>query len=216
MTLDETGKIVYAVMSTYSTAFKSMTAQRTASMIQTWHALLGQYSYGEVEKGVYAYMSADASGFPPAPGQVIDRIRMLNPEEPEMEALEAWYLVEKATRNGQNGYMEEYSKLPPLVQKAVGRPETLREWAVMDADKLGTIQQSHFIRAYNMEKKREEEYAKMPERLRDLIETTVNQMPQIPEVKENPVVEEVRQNEIPAEVVEQIEALREEFRRKNS
>ena len=67
-----------------------------------------------------------------------------------------------------------------------------------------------------MEKKREEEYAKMPERLRDLIETTVNQMPQIPEVKENPVVEEVRQNEIPAEVVEQIEALREEFRRKNS
>ena len=116
MTLDETGKIVYAVMSTYSTAFKSMTAQRTASMIQTWHALLGTYSYSEVEKGVYAYMSADASGFPPAPGQVIDRIRMLNPEEPEMEALEAWYLVEKATRNGQNGYMEEYSKLPPLVQ----------------------------------------------------------------------------------------------------
>ena len=98
------------------------------------------------------------------------------------------------------------------MQKAVGRPEMLKEWAVMDVDDLKTIEQSHFIRAYNTVKKREEEYAKLPQRMRDLISTTVNEMPMIPDKEEAPVKTE-HQNEIPEDITNQIEALRAEFRR---
>ena len=89
----------------------------------------------------------------------------------------------------------------------------LKEWADMDVDDLKTIEQSHFIRAYNTVKKREEEYAMLPQRMRDLISTTVKEMPMIPDKEEAPVETE-HQNEIPEDITNQIEALRAEFRRK--
>lgn len=43
----------------------------------------------------------------------------------QLNELEAWSLVEKAIRNSIYNSQEEFSKLPPLVQKAVGSPNVL-------------------------------------------------------------------------------------------
>lgn len=213
MTKEETAKIIYILMSTYSAAYKNISAEKTNALIQTWNAVMADYSYSDVEQGLYVYMSTDTSGFPPAPGQVIDKIRMLHPEEPEMDALEAWILVEKAVSNSAYNSVEEYLKLPPLIQKAVGRPEILKGWALMDTDSFQTVEQSHFIRVYDTVRKREKEYQRIPEKMRALIETTINQMPQLPEIEpEKPEIYEPK--ELPNGVEAQIEELRHEFERR--
>ena len=213
MTKEETAKIIYIIMSTYSAAYKNISAEKTNALIQSWNAVMGDYSFGDVEQGLYVYMSTDTSGFPPAPGQVVDKIRMLHPEEPEMDALEAWVLVEKAVSNSAYNADEEFSKLPPLIQKTIKRPELLKEWALMDEDEFKTIEQSHFIKVFDTVKKREKEYERLPMNLRGLIETTINQMPQIPESKPRET-EVYEPKEYPPGVEEQIEELRQEFGRR--
>lgn len=59
-------------------------------------------------------------------------VRGINAElsnKEELTADEAWELVEKAIWNSPNHHAAaEFNKLPPLVRKAVGRPEQLRDW----------------------------------------------------------------------------------------
>lgn len=213
MTKEETAKIIYILMSTYSAAYKNISAEKTNALIQTWNAVMADYSYADVEQGLYVYMSTDTSGFPPAPGQVIDKIRMVHPEEPEMDALEAWVLVEKAVSNSSYHAAEEFIKLPPLIQKAVKRHEILKEWAQMDEDKFQTVEQSHFIRVYDTVKKREKEYQRLPLKVRGLIEATINQMPKLPEIPQE-AEDYYEPKELPNGVEAQIEELKNEFRRK--
>lgn len=209
MTKDETAKILYIVMSTFSTAFKNVSAERINTMSLAWDAVLKDYSYKEVEQGLYVYMSTDTSGYPPQPGQIIDKIRMANTTEREVDALEAWAVVEKAVQNSSTESEKEFKKLPPLIQKAVGRPEILKEWAVMDEDEFRTVEQSHFIRVYDTVRKRETEYSKLPGQVRARIESII-QMPQLPD-KEVEESEEVREHTPAFDMSKDIEALRKEL-----
>lgn len=209
MTREETAKIIYIVMSTFSTAYKNVSAERINALTMSWDAVFKDYSYKDVEQGLYIYMSTDTSGFPPQPGQIIDKIRMANTTEREVDALEAWVLVEKAISNSLYESVEEFKKLPPLCQKAVGRPEILREWAAMNTEQLQTVEQSHFIRAYDTVKRRENEYARLPMEVRNRIETVINQMPQLPDKVE--VVEEERDFIPDFDMRKDIEELRKEL-----
>lgn len=85
--------------------------------------------------------------------------------------MEAWMLVSKALRNGYYGAVEEFNKLPPLVQKAVGSPDNLRNWALTDINSIENVVQSNFMRTYRTVVNRAKEYQKMPKDIKALIES---------------------------------------------
>ena len=60
--------------------------------------------------------------------------------------------------------------MPPLVQKAVGQPSQLAQWA-MDEDYNESVVASNFMRTYRGEVAREKEHNKLPEKMRGLIES---------------------------------------------
>lgn len=62
--------------------------------------------------------------------------------------MQAWALVAKAIRNGIYGAEEEFAKLPPAVQRAVGNPGNIREWATMDSKSVQSVVQSNVMRTY--------------------------------------------------------------------
>ena len=66
--------------------------------------------------------------------------------------------------------------MPPMVQRAVGRAENLREWAQMDAETVQSVIHSHFLRAYNAQSDKETRMRKLPENVRGLIEQTVRRL----------------------------------------
>lgn len=168
MTVKDARKFIAVLMVAYPN-YKPIDTELAAI---TWASIAEEYTYQQVNAALNMYMKTDTSGFAPAPGQLIDKIYSItNPEQ--LNEMEAWALVAKALRNGCYHSLEEYGKLPPAVQKAVGTHEQLRNWA-LDENFSEEVAKSSFMRSYRVEVKREQELAKMPKDIRKLIES-VNQ-----------------------------------------
>nr|DAO46155.1 MAG TPA: replisome organizer [Bacteriophage sp.] len=133
--------------------------------------MLDEYTYNQIAGALKSYILADSTGFAPSIGQLIAKVKTI--EEPaQLNESEAWGLVSKAIRNGYYGAVEEFSKLPPLVQKAVGTPDNLRNWSQTNLESVETVIQSNFLRAYRVEAQRAEEISKMPSDIKIMIENT--------------------------------------------
>lgn len=137
--------------------------------VNAWLMCLSQYDNNVVMAAFKAYITTDTSGFAPSIGQLLDKLHAIQSPQ-ELNEMEAWSLVSKALRNGYYGAVEEFGKLPPLVQKAVGSPDNLRNWSQTDVKAIETVIQSNFIRSYEAIVKREYEIKKMPADMQALIE----------------------------------------------
>lgn len=180
MTDYEIGRLVYAVRGTYPKYYANMGAEDLKGLSMAWALVLGEYDFSIASRAVQLYLTNDTTGFPPSPGQIVDAIhKITNPRIAEMTATEAWALVRKAIRNGYYGAEEEFAKLPTACQRAIGSPSNLRVIAQLDTDQVETVEQSHFIKAYNTQVVRERETAKMPSDIRALVEKAVSEKRQL-------------------------------------
>ena len=164
MTIKEARKFVAVLMVTYPN-YNPIDEGLAA---ETWAGVTEEYTYEQADMALRSYMKCNTSGFAPAPGQIIDKIHTMTQPQ-ELNETEAWSLVSKAIRNSGYNSTEEFAKLPPLVQKAVGLPSQLRTWA-LDENYNEQVAMSSFQRAYKAELKRNEELLKMPQNVRKLIE----------------------------------------------
>ena len=140
--------------------------------VDVWYMMLSDYDYNLVAMALKAYILSDTSGFAPSIGQLVGKIQTLTKPQ-ELNEMEAWALVCDALKNCGYNYAEEYAKLPPLVQKAVGLPSQLREWSLtenLNKDVIG----SNFMRCYRIEVERQNEISKMPQNVRQMLENISN------------------------------------------
>ena len=163
MTETDAKKIVASLLAAYAN-YRPPDIKAAA---QVWFETMEEYSYEQVSAGLNIYMRSDTKGFPPIPGQIIDKIHTMTAPR-ELNEMEAWSLVYKAICNSTYNYVSEFEKLPPLVQKAVGLPDSLREWATTQNLNREVVM-SNFQRAYRTELQRELEFQKMPHNVRELI-----------------------------------------------
>ena len=139
--------------------------------VDVWNMMLSDYDYNLVAMALKAYILSDTGGFAPSIGQLVAKMQtIIKPQE--LSEMEAWSLVSKAIRNSGYNSVEEFAKLPPLVQKAVGTPDNLRNWAVSDYQTIESVIQSNFLRTYRTVVKRENEINCMPNEIKALIDKT--------------------------------------------
>ena len=164
MTRDETKMILMRIQTTYP----NWKPQGDLSLtIDVWHEYLSEYSYQEILGAVKAFSLSDTSGFAPTVGQVVGKLHgMMKNIEPDLNGMEAWALVSKAIRNGYYGAEDEFAKLPPMVQKAVGSPQNIRNWSQTDLKSIDTVVMSQFLSTYKAECIRESEIARIPSNMR--------------------------------------------------
>jgi hypothetical protein len=117
---------------------------------------------------VKAFISGDGKGFPPAIGQIKERIRLITQPE-EMTEQEAWTFVSKALRNSIYGSEEEFAKLPPEVRAVVHDPGQLRQWARSPDDTVQTVIASNFMRSFRAKQKATKEYMALPTEVKRLM-----------------------------------------------
>ena len=168
MTREETKEIIRKMVSCYPN-YKPNDLSET---IDDWSAMLSDYDFRLVATALKAYILSDTSGFAPSVGQLVDKMQSITTPQ-ELNEMEAWALVCDALRNSGYNYTEEYAKLPPLVQKAVGLPSQLQAWALtenLNKDVVG----SNFMRCYRIEMERQKEIYKMPQNVRDMLEKISN------------------------------------------
>lgn len=171
MEKEDTKKLLAVIVA----SFPNYKPENTQFTLNTWHEMLKDYDKGIVFMALKAYIATDTSGFAPSIGQVINQISKLQAKE-ELTEIQAWGLVSKALRNGYYHSEEEFDKLPPTVQKAVGSPQMLQNWAMSDAGSIETVVASNFMRTYNAVVKRQEMESKLPSDVLALIHKTAEQI----------------------------------------
>ena len=167
MTKNEVVKLLMAIQ----TFYPNYQVENKEFTINAWYSIIGDCDYKPMEKALRAYITTDTSGFAPSIGQLINKLHEVQSPQ-ELNEMEAWLLVSKALRNGTYGAVKEFNKLPPLVQKAVGSPDNLRNWAQTDSESIENVVQSNFMRTYRTVVNRAKEYRKMPKDIQALIEST--------------------------------------------
>lgn len=171
MTREETQEILMAVQA----LFPNYNPPNKTVIVNTWCEMFSEYTYEQVSAAVKTYALTETSGFAPSVGQLIEKINFIH-QPLQLNEMEAWSLVSRAIRNGYYGAEEEFEKLPKIVQKAVGSPGQLRQWAITDIESIENVVQSNFMRTYRAACKKEQEISKLPQGVRNLIEGVSNNL----------------------------------------
>lgn len=167
MTETETAKLLMTIQ----TFYPNFQVENKNFAVKAWHTILEDIDYGLMQKALKSYITTDTNGFAPSVGQLLDKLYFIQNTQ-ELNEMEAWSLVSKALRNGYYGSVDEFNKLPLLVQKAVGSPDNLRNWSQTDVNSIENVVQSNFIKTYRTIVKRESEINKMPVDVQALIKNS--------------------------------------------
>lgn len=164
MTISEFSKIVAALKTIYT----SPGFIPNEPALDMWYRLVGKNNdYQTISVAAQMYMTTGK--YPPTPADILECAEKLKKKNGYMSEQEAWATVSKACSNGIYGYKEEFDKLPATLQKAVGTPQTLHNWAVVDAATFQTVIQSNFLRSYRAALESQKELDKYPPKLQEMI-----------------------------------------------
>lgn len=139
----------------------------TKEAMDLWYDMLKDLDYKTACIGLKKHVAT--SKFAPTIADIRSGAQITQPQQ--LNEMEAWALVSKAIRNGIYKSAEEFEKLPPLVQKAVGSPEQLRAWA-MDEHYADGVVMSQFQKCYRAESNRVNEYSKLSSDIQKFIPNT--------------------------------------------
>lgn len=156
MTREETQDLLLSIQSLYP----NWDPENKTATINAWHWALEEYPAKAVKAALQIYVKTNNTGFAPSVSQIINGIYKPMEQEAMSEA-EAWNLVKKAIQDGNYHAEERFNELPLLVQKAVGSPNMIRQWAGTDSDEVNTVIMSNFQRAYKTIVHREHENARI-------------------------------------------------------
>ena len=163
-------RIMGVLKAAYPSYYRDMGAKEANSIVALWEEMFREDDPQVVALAVKAHIVNDKKGFPPHIGAIKEAIvKIVAPEE--MTEQEAWALVAKACRNGTYGAQKEFDALPPVVQRLVGSPNQLKEWATMDSHELQTVVASNFQRSYRARAAHEREYLALPGDVRQAMES---------------------------------------------
>ena len=92
MTVQEAGKILNLLMTAYPHFYQNYTKAERDSLKMFWASLFEQDDVRIVEAAVKSFIQSDEKGFPPVPGQVRAKMRLIVGRN-ELSAAEAWGMV---------------------------------------------------------------------------------------------------------------------------
>ena len=162
-------KVMAVLRGAYPQFYRNISKQEAEDTVNLWLDLFGGEPYPLVFAAVKSFISSDEEGFPPVPGKIMGKLRLLTHSD-EMTELDAWEVVSRALRNSTYGSREEFEKFPPVIKRLVGSPAQLREWAAMSSEIVNSVISSNFQRSYRSILQREREIAKLPPDVRALVE----------------------------------------------
>lgn len=167
MTLQEVGQIMDILTACYPAFYSKQTDEEKYRASVLWASLFEPYPVELVAAAVKSFIGTDEKGYPPVPGQIMAKVRLLTKPE-ELTEAEAWSLIRKAAGNSIYNAQKEFDKLPPVLQRLVGSPNQLREWGMMEGDEFQTVVASNFQRSYRAKAASEREYLALPPDVRTL------------------------------------------------
>jgi len=164
MTRQEALAVMAMLKTAYPTFYKNFNKEDISAAVNLWATMFSEESIQVVTEAIKALMCT--LKYPPTIADVKEKIAMIT--QPLMiTEMEAWSRVRGAISYYHAN--EAFANLPPMLQKIVGSPNQLREWALMDVETVNSVIQSNFMRSYRAMAAREREYAMLPSSTKQLI-----------------------------------------------
>jgi hypothetical protein len=164
MTRREALAVMAMLKTAYPTFYKNYSKDEINAAVDLWATMFADDPAYIVTEAVKSLMCT--LKYPPTIADVKEKIHLLT--QPQgMSELEAWNTVRRAI--SYYDAQENYNSLPPMLQKIVGSPNQLREWAQMDADTVNSVIQSNFMRSFRAKVAQEKEQSMLPESTKRLI-----------------------------------------------
>lgn len=175
MTRKETGIIMDILTTAYPRFYSGNDAPDPIKTMNLWAEMFAEDDVAIVAAAVKALIATDDKGFPPHIGAVKAKVRQLT-QPAGMTPQEAWNLVAKAIRNSAYESREEFDKLPTDLQRLVGSPNQLRDWALMDSDTVHSVISSNFQRSFSIRKKADDDFKALPVDVQTLVGSVAERM----------------------------------------
>lgn len=175
MTRSDTAKIMAILKSAYPNFYRNQSREDVEAAIRLWADLFADDDPDVVLAAVKSHIATDTKGYPPVIGQIKEQVTKLT-QPPMMTEQEAWSLVYRAICNSGYHAQEEYDRLPPLLQRLVGSPSQLHDWALMPADEVNSVIGSNFMRSYRVRAKDWAEYQALPGAIRERLDALADGM----------------------------------------
>lgn len=175
MNQTETLKIMAVLRGAYPAFYRDMSRKEAESVVALWAEMFAEDDVAIVAAAVKALIATDDKGFPPHIGAVKAKVRQIT-QPSGMTPQEAWNLVAKAIRNSAYDSREEYDRLPREIQRLVGSPNQLRDWALMDSETVHSVVASNFQRSFAARQKADNDFKALPRDVQAMIGTVVERM----------------------------------------
>lgn len=164
MTTEETAKVMEYIKTCYPFAWKQVDAKKTVAV---WADQFSEEPRPLVMAAVKAYVSTNATDYPPNIGQIKAMIHKLSAGD-ELTASDAWTHIRKAISNSGYHAAEEFENLSDTEKRLVGSPKQLYDWAMMDVDTLDSVVASNVQRAFRSVAERKRFEAALPQTVKAL------------------------------------------------
>ena len=175
MTRDDVIKIMSVLRGAYPQFYRDISKQEAMDIINLWSDMFAYDDPELVAAAVKSLIATDDKGFPPHIGAVKAKVRQIT-QPSGMTPQEAWNLVAKAIRNSAYDSREEYDKLPKDIQRLVGSPNQLRDWATMDSETVHSVVASNFQRSFAARQKADNDFKALPRDVQAMIGTVAERM----------------------------------------
>ncbi len=167
MNREQVIQILSTLKAAFPHSFQKMGRSDVEAMINLWLRQFANEDAKIMSAAVDSLIATRTVGYSPTVGEIKEQVHRLRVGEQPSEA-DAWALVERACRNGLYHSEEEFERLPPEVQRAVGSPEQLRAWAQMDSETVNSVVASNFRKNFVTAQLREKQDSMLPPGVREL------------------------------------------------
>lgn len=173
MTKAETAKIMAILETAYPAFYKGQSADQKAGALNLWTLHFSARDYQTVVTAVNRIIATREEGYPPTIGAVNEAIRQIEQGD-ELTGSEAWSIVRRAIGTGIYNSRESWEAFPPEI-KALVTPQQIHEWAC-DENFNNGVEESNFIKSYNVRLKSFRETKMLPENIRAMIAEVANKL----------------------------------------
>lgn len=170
MTREEAIKVLMVIQA----AYPNYKPQDKSVIVNVWTEMLSDVSYEKVNVALKAYIQTDKSGFPPSIGEIRSKVQEIFTKDATTDS-EAWQIVWKAICcSGDYGRaVDNFNSFPIAVQRSVGSPGQLREWAITENLNVEVVS-SNFKKTYRSEIQKDQERRKLSPDILKLIQATID------------------------------------------
>ena len=175
MSREEVLQMLSILKAAYPHSFQKLGKRDAESLANLWERQFADEDPRAVSAAIDSLIATRTVGYSPTIGEIKEQLHRLRNQD-QLSEVDAWVLVERACRNGLHHAQEEFDKLPPDVQAAVGGPEQLTAWARMDSETVNSVIASNFRKSYATAQERAKHNAMLPPNVRAMLSEVADQM----------------------------------------